>query len=146
MKLSQKMVDDPGSDQMRAIDNKMRGIAIKRVADGVQFFQFGERVGDTKEWTITVVARPLVEQSRRDIQIYHPTGVVKSAAIFRIEYDTTTGRHDNFTTSGQLGDGLRLTTPEALLALDLEDRRDWHAGAGDDLMVGIMKGAPEATR
>ena len=146
MKLSQKMVDDPGSDQMRAIDNKMRGIAIKRVADGVQFFQFGERVGDTKEWTITVVARPLVEQSRRDIQIYHPTGVVQTAAIFRTEYDTTTSRHDNFTTCGQLGDGLRLTTPEALLALDLEDRRDWHAGAGDDLMVGIMKGAPEATR
>ena len=40
-------------------------------------------------------------------------------------------------------DGLRLTTPKPLLTLDLEDRRDRHARAFDDLMIGIEKLTPE---
>ena len=95
---------------------------------------------------IAIMPSAFEKQNRWNIQIYHPPGLVQPATIFRIHYDAPAGSHYDAGRFSKLLNCLSLPSPETILTFNFEDRRNWHTGALDNLVIRIKEWPSQALR
>lgn len=129
---------------MTAVYDHVRGLSIQWVARRIELFEPGQRIGNVQQGSISIMTCTLVEQDWRHIQVDHPSGVMKPAAVLRIDDNATASRQHDTVNFGERLNGLRFPTAKSFLSLDFEDGRDRNASPLDNLVIGIKKRSREA--
>ncbi len=124
---------------MRTIDDDVRRFSIQRVTRCMEFLQFGQRIFNVQQRAVSIMSRALIQQSRRNIEVDHPAGVVQTTTIFRIDHHPATGCQNQIAPGRQIMDSLRFTTAKPLFTFDLENRRNRNPRSFDNFMVRIEK-------
>lgn len=131
---------------MRAIDNQMRRLAVKRVTYRMQFLETCQRIDNLQQGPVAIMAGPLVKHRRWHIEIHHPAGLPQPQPVLRLNNGTSTSGQDDVVALGQFVNGLCFTAPESLFSLDLENRRNGNTGTLDNFVIGIKKWTPQPSR
>src|SRR5678816_167443 len=84
------------------LDDESGGLAVKRVAQGVQLREPRELVGAAQEWAVAVVTDAAVQRRRFGVKIYHRSVVAQARAVARAQYRTATRRQHDVRHAGEV--------------------------------------------
>lgn len=122
---------------LAGMDDDMGGLGIQRIAQIMQFLQFGARVLRLQQGAVVVVTSPLPQIMHTAFQIDDRPMLFHRRAVLRVEHGTSAGRQDDVVILQQVMDHTALARPKASFPFDIEDMRDRHAGTALNLLVTI---------
>jgi hypothetical protein len=105
----------------------------------MKFLEFGQRIVHMQQGPIPVMARSLVQQSWRNVQINDPPRLTQSATILGIDDNAATRCQHQIDASGEVVNSLRLATTKAILTLNFKDGGNRDSSPFDNFVIRIQK-------